>query len=59
MSMSTSKDALVKWVLIPLHLIILYRTKLIAPKWAKAIVEYMTNNVMPKKMSEVRKRYLQ
>ena len=31
----------------------------IAPKWAKAMVEYKTTNVMPKKMSKVRQRYLQ
>ena len=32
---------------------------LVAPKWAKAMVEYMNTNVMPEKMSKVRQRYLQ
>ena len=38
---------------IVLNAITLYKM-LVAPKWAKAMVEYMTINVMPKKMSKVR-----
>ena len=37
----------------------LYKMKPFAPKWAKAMVEYMSTKVMPKKMSKVRQRYLQ
>ena len=33
--------------------IFLYKMSSIAPKWAKSMVEYMTTNVMPKKMSKV------
>ena len=44
---------------IVLNCITLYKMSPIAPKWAKAMVEYMTTNFMPKKMSKVRQRYLQ
>ena len=39
--------------------IILYKVSPVAPKWAKTMVEYMTTNVMPEKMSKVWQRYLQ
>ena len=39
--------------------ITLYKMFLVAPKWAEAMVEYMTTNVMPKRMSKVWQRYLQ
>ena len=39
--------------------ITLYKMSPVAPKWAKAMVEYMTTNVMPKKMSKVWQSYLQ
>ena len=41
-----------------LNAITLYKKSPIAPKWAKAMVEYMTTNVMPENMSKVRQRYL-
>ena len=41
-----------------INAITLYKMSLVAPKWAEAMVEYMTTNVMPKKMSKVRQRYL-
>ena len=37
----------------------LYKMSPVAPKWTEAMVEYMTTNVMPKKMSKVWQRYLQ
>ena len=42
-----------------MNAITLYKMSPIAPKWAKAMVDYMTTNVMPKKMSKARQRYLQ
>ena len=36
-----------------------YKMSPVAPKWAKAMVECMTTNVMPKKMRKVWQRYLQ
>ena len=39
---------------IVLNAFTLYKRSPIAPKWAEAMVEYMTTNVMPKKMSKVR-----
>ena len=42
-----------------LNAITLYKMSLVAPKWVEALVEYKTTNVMPKKMSKVRQRYLQ
>ena len=44
---------------IVLNAIIIYRMSPIAPKWAEAMVEYMTTSVMLEKMSKVRQRYLQ
>ena len=44
---------------IELNHITLYKTQPMAPKWAKELVEYLTTNVIPKKMSKVRQRYLQ
>ena len=41
-----------------LNAITLYKMSPIAPKWAEAIVEYMTTNVMPEKMRKVWQRYL-
>ena len=45
--------------LVMLNAITLYKMSPVAPKWAEAMVEYMTTNVMPKKMSKVWQRYLQ
>ena len=45
--------------LVMLNAITLYKMSPIAPKWAEAMVEYMTTNVMPEKMSKVWQRYLQ
>ena len=42
-----------------LNAITLYKMSPVAPKWLEAMVEYMTTNVMPKKMSKVWQRYLQ
>ena len=42
-----------------LNAITLYKMSPIVPKWAEAMVEYMTTNVMPKKMSKIWQRYLQ
>ena len=42
-----------------LNAITLYKMSPVAPKWAKAMVEYMTTNVMPDKISKVWQRYLQ
>ena len=42
-----------------MNAITLYKMSPTAPKWAKAMVEYMTTNVLPKKMGKVRQRYLQ
>ena len=42
-----------------MNAITLYKMSLVAPKWAEALVEYMTTNVVPKKMGKVRQRYLQ
>ena len=42
-----------------MNAITLYKLPLVAPKWAKAMVEYMTTNVVPKRMGKVRQRYLQ
>ena len=39
--------------------ITLYKMSPVAPKWTKAMIEYMTTNVMPKNMSKVWQRYLQ
>ena len=39
--------------------ITLYKMSLVTSKWAEAMVEYMTTNVMPEKMSKVWQRYLQ
>ena len=44
---------------IVLNSITLYKMNPIAPKWAEAMVEYMTTNVVPEGMSKVRQRYLQ
>ena len=44
---------------IVLNSITLCKMSAIAPKWAKTMVEYMTTNVMPEKMSKVWQRYLQ
>ena len=43
---------------IVLNYITLYKMKPIAIKWKKAMVEYMTTKVMPKKISKIRHRYL-
>ena len=45
--------------LVMLNAIILYKMSPIAPKWAKAMVDHMTANVMLEKMRKVLKRYLQ
>ena len=45
--------------IIVLNCITLYKMLPIAPKWAKAMVEYMTTNVMLEKMSKSWQRYLQ
>ena len=42
-----------------INAITLYKMSPVAPKWAEAMVEYMTTNVMPEKMSKVWQRYLQ
>ena len=42
-----------------MNAITLYKMSPVAPNWAEAMVEYMTTNVVPKKMSKVRQRYLQ
>ena len=42
-----------------LNAITLYKMSPVAPKWAEAMVEYMTTNVVPEKMEKVRQRYLQ
>ena len=42
-----------------LNAITLYKMSQVAPKWIEAMVEYMTTNVMPEKMSKVWQRYLQ
>ena len=42
-----------------INVITLYKMSPVAPKWAEAMVEYMTTNVMPEKMSKVWQRYLQ
>ena len=39
--------------LVMLNAITLYKMSPVAPKWAEAMVEYMTTNVMPKNMSKV------
>ena len=36
-----------------LNAITLYKMSPAAPKWAEAMVEYMTTNVMPEKMSKI------
>ena len=41
---------------IELNHVTLYKTQLVAPKWAKGLVEYLTTNVMLKKMSKVRQQ---
>ena len=42
-----------------INTITLYKMSPVAPKWAKAMVEYMTTNVMLEKMSKAWQRYLQ
>ena len=42
-----------------LNAITLYNMSLVAPKWAEAMVEYMTTNVVPEKMSKFWQRYFQ
>ena len=37
-----------------INAITLYKMSLVAPKWVEAMVEYMTINMMPEKMSKVR-----
>ena len=44
---------------IVLNAITLYKMSHVALKWAETVVEYMTTNVMPEKMSKVWQRYLQ
>ena len=41
-----------------MNVITLYKMSPVAPNWAEAMVEYMTTNVVPEKMSKVRQRYL-
>ena len=41
-----------------INAISLYNMSPVAPKWAEAMVEYMTTNVMPEKISKFWQRYL-
>ena len=43
---------------IVLNAITFYKMSPVAPKWDKAMVEYMTTNVMPEKMRKFWQRYL-
>ena len=42
-----------------LNFITLYQIPTIALKWAKALVEFLSTNVFPEKMSKLRQQYLQ
>ena len=42
-----------------LYNITLYQNSTIAPKWAEVLVEYLSTNIMPEKMSKLRQRYLE
>ena len=39
--------------------ITLYHVSPITPKWAEALVEYLSTNIFPEKMNKLRQRYLQ
>ena len=41
-----------------LNFITLYQMTTIAPKWADTLVEFLSTNVFPEKMSKLRQRYL-
>ena len=44
---------------VDVNFITLYQVSTIAPRWAEALVEFLSTNAFPEKMSKLRQRYLQ
>ena len=44
---------------VDVNFITLYQVSIVAPKWAEALVEFLSTNVFLEKMSKLRLRYLQ